>query len=181
MTFLSSLSFPLTLKEFLPSVVPKEEQAERGDEGSVFVPQQDLYAIDLEQYRYSGVNLTGFRILNVENPQVSAIIDKWSMERLQTVPRLEPGLMAGVMMVRRSLGTPSPFSAGEESEKACSSFGFCQAEPKVFSALCFRQKKSLTNLQAAASGSFSSWKPGCKADRPIPGFLGRSSGSSQWP
>lgn len=69
----------------------------------MFFPQQDLYAIDLEQYRYSGVNLTGFRILNVDNPHVSAIVDKWSMERLQMAPRLEPGLIAGVMMVRRSL------------------------------------------------------------------------------
>lgn len=68
-----------------------------------FPPQQDLYALDLEQYRYSGVNLTGFRILNVENPHVSAIIDKWSMERVQTAPKPVPGLIAGVMMVRRSL------------------------------------------------------------------------------
>nr|XP_020656261.1 glutamate receptor ionotropic, kainate 3 [Pogona vitticeps] len=63
----------------------------------------DLYALDLEQYRYSGVNLTGFRILNVENPHVSAIIDKWSMERLQTAPKPEPGLMAGVMMTDAAL------------------------------------------------------------------------------
>lgn len=61
---------------------------------------KDLYALDLEQYRYSGVNLTGFRILNVENPHVSAIIEKWSTERLQVAPRPEPGLIAGVMMVR---------------------------------------------------------------------------------
>lgn len=68
-----------------------------------FLFQQDLYALDLEQYRYSGVNLTGFRILNVDNPHVSAIIDKWSMERLQTASKPEPGLIAGVMMVRWSL------------------------------------------------------------------------------
>ncbi|KAJ6640445.1 hypothetical protein lerEdw1_013732, partial [Lerista edwardsae] len=63
----------------------------------------DLYALDLEQYRYSGVNLTGFRILNVENPYVSAIIDKWSTERLQLAPRPEPGLIAGVMMTDAAL------------------------------------------------------------------------------
>uniref|UniRef100_A0A8C5WUI1 Glutamate receptor n=1 Tax=Laticauda laticaudata TaxID=8630 RepID=A0A8C5WUI1_LATLA len=68
-----------------------------------FFSQQDLYALDLEQYRYSGVNLTGFRILNVDNPHVSAIIDKWSMERLQTAPKPEPGLMAGVMMTDAAL------------------------------------------------------------------------------
>ncbi|KFV75019.1 Glutamate receptor ionotropic, kainate 3, partial [Dryobates pubescens] len=59
----------------------------------------DLYALDLEPYRYSGVNLTGFRILNVENPHVSSIIEKWSMERLQAAPKAELGLLNGVMMV----------------------------------------------------------------------------------
>lgn len=61
---------------------------------------QDLYALDLEPYRYSGVNLTGFRILNVDNPHVSAIVEKWSMERLQAAPRAESGLLDGVMVVQ---------------------------------------------------------------------------------
>lgn len=73
---------------------------------------QDLYALDLEPYRYSGVNLTGFRILNVDNPHVSAIVEKWSMERLQAAPRAESGLLDGVMMVRpqggQTQGPPSP-------------------------------------------------------------------------
>uniref|UniRef100_A0ACB8FRA2 Glutamate receptor ionotropic, kainate 3 n=1 Tax=Sphaerodactylus townsendi TaxID=933632 RepID=A0ACB8FRA2_9SAUR len=63
----------------------------------------DLYALDLEQYRYSGVNLTGFRILNVENPHVSAITEKWSTERLQVAPKPEPGLIAGAMMTDAAL------------------------------------------------------------------------------
>ncbi|CAM4655008.1 unnamed protein product [Lepidochelys olivacea] len=63
----------------------------------------DLYALDLEPYRYSGVNLTGFRILNVENPHVSAITEKWSMERLQATPRVESGLLDGVMMTDAAL------------------------------------------------------------------------------
>ena len=73
---------------------------------------KDLYALDLEPYRYSGVNLTGFRILNVDNPHVSAIVEKWSMERLQAAPRAESGLLDGVMMVlpldAPDLGLPSP-------------------------------------------------------------------------
>lgn len=68
---------------------------------------QDLYALDLEPYRYSGVNLTGFRILNVDNPHVSAIVEKWSMERLQAAPRAESGLLDGVMMVSQP-GGPDP-------------------------------------------------------------------------
>ncbi|XP_070105229.1 glutamate receptor ionotropic, kainate 3 isoform X3 [Equus caballus] len=63
----------------------------------------DLYALDLEPYRYSGVNLTGFRILNVDSPHVSAIVEKWSMERLQAAPRAESGLLDGVMMTDAAL------------------------------------------------------------------------------
>nr|XP_033812399.1 glutamate receptor ionotropic, kainate 3 [Geotrypetes seraphini] len=62
----------------------------------------DLYALDLEPYRYSGVNLTGFRILNMENPYVAAIAEKWSMERLQVVPRPD-GLLSGVMTTDAAL------------------------------------------------------------------------------
>ncbi|XP_068125155.1 glutamate receptor ionotropic, kainate 3 isoform X2 [Hyperolius riggenbachi] len=63
----------------------------------------DLYALDLEPYRYSGVNLTGFRILNVENPYVSAIVEKWSMERLQAAPKPETGLLDGIMTTDAAL------------------------------------------------------------------------------
>lgn len=56
--------------------------------------------MDVEPYRYSGVNMTGFRILNTENSQVSSIIEKWSMERLQAPPKPDSGLLDGFMTVR---------------------------------------------------------------------------------
>lgn len=36
----------------------------------------------------------------MENPHVSSIIEKWAMERLQSAPKAELGLLDGVMMVR---------------------------------------------------------------------------------
>lgn len=60
---------------------------------------QDLFALDMEPYRYSGVNMTGFRILNTENSQVLSIIEKWSMERLQAPPKPDSGLLDGFMTV----------------------------------------------------------------------------------
>lgn len=60
---------------------------------------QDLFALDVEPYRYSGVNMTGFRILNTENSQVTAIMEKWSMERLQAPPKPDSGLLDGFMTV----------------------------------------------------------------------------------
>ncbi|KAG7261337.1 hypothetical protein CRUP_035668 [Coryphaenoides rupestris] len=54
---------------------------------------KDLLALDMEPYRYSGVNMTGFRILNTE--KLSG--DKWSMERLQAPPKADSGLLDGFM------------------------------------------------------------------------------------
>lgn len=68
-----------------------------------FFFSQDLFALDVEPYRYSGVNMTGFRILNTENSQVSSIIEKWSMERLQAPPKPDSGLLDGFMTVWISL------------------------------------------------------------------------------
>lgn len=62
------------------------------------VCQKDLMAIDLEPYRFCGVNMTGFRILNVDNPQVASIVEKWSMER-QIPPKPDSGLLEGIMTV----------------------------------------------------------------------------------
>jgi ionotropic kainate glutamate receptor 1 len=43
--------------------------------------------------------MTGFRLLNIDSPHVSSIIEKWSMERLQAPPRPETGLLDGMMTV----------------------------------------------------------------------------------
>ncbi|XP_023583373.1 glutamate receptor ionotropic, kainate 2 isoform X5 [Trichechus manatus latirostris] len=63
----------------------------------------DLFALDVEPYRYSGVNMTGFRILNTENTQVSSVIEKWSMERLQAPPKPDSGLLDGFMTTDAAL------------------------------------------------------------------------------
>ncbi|TKS81579.1 Glutamate receptor ionotropic, kainate 2 [Collichthys lucidus] len=64
---------------------------------------EDLFALDVEPYRYSGVNMTGFRILNTENSQVASIIEKWSMERLQAPPKPDSGLLDGFMTTDAAL------------------------------------------------------------------------------
>uniref|UniRef100_A0A3P8S6H6 Glutamate receptor n=1 Tax=Amphiprion percula TaxID=161767 RepID=A0A3P8S6H6_AMPPE len=60
----------------------------------------DLMAIDLEPYRFCGVNMTGFRILNVDNPQVSSIVEKWSMER-QMPPKPDSELHSNLLSGQR--------------------------------------------------------------------------------
>uniref|UniRef100_A0A8C6V100 Glutamate receptor n=1 Tax=Neogobius melanostomus TaxID=47308 RepID=A0A8C6V100_9GOBI len=62
----------------------------------------DLMAIDLEPYRFCGVNMTGFRIINTDNPQVASIVEKWSMER-QIPPKPDSGLLEGIMTTDAAL------------------------------------------------------------------------------
>ncbi|XP_037392925.1 glutamate receptor ionotropic, kainate 3 [Pygocentrus nattereri] len=62
----------------------------------------DLMAINLEPYRFCGVNLTGFRILNVDNPQVASIVEKWSTEK-QIPPKPDSGLLEGIMTTDAAL------------------------------------------------------------------------------
>ena len=64
-----------------------------------FVPPKDLFALDLEPYRYSGVNMTGFRLLNIDNSQVASVVERWSMERMQAPPKPETGMLEGMMTV----------------------------------------------------------------------------------
>ncbi|KAJ8412533.1 hypothetical protein AAFF_G00128690 [Aldrovandia affinis] len=68
-----------------------------------FFTTLDLFALNLEPYRFSGVNMTGFRLLNIENPQVASVMEKWSMERLQVSPKPEAGLLNGVMTTEAAL------------------------------------------------------------------------------
>ncbi|XP_069492458.1 glutamate receptor ionotropic, kainate 1 isoform X1 [Ambystoma mexicanum] len=83
-----------------------------------FFTTMDLFALDLEPYRYSGVNMTGFRLLNVESAQVSSIIDKWSMERLQGPPRPETGLLDGMMTTEAALMYDAVYMAAVASQRA---------------------------------------------------------------
>lgn len=64
---------------------------------------KDLFALDLEPYRYSGVNMTAFRLLNLDNPNVASIVQKWSAEWQFAPYRPESGLMSGMMTVRIDL------------------------------------------------------------------------------
>lgn len=69
-----------------------------------FLPTfKDLFALDLEPYRYSGVNMTAFRLLNLDNPYVASVVQKWSTELQFALYRPESGLMSGTMTVRIDL------------------------------------------------------------------------------
>ncbi|XP_055500460.1 LOW QUALITY PROTEIN: glutamate receptor ionotropic, kainate 1 [Leucoraja erinacea] len=68
-----------------------------------FFTTLDLFALNLEPYRYSGVNMTGFRLLKIDNPHVAYIIEKWSMERLQAPPKPDSGLLDGMITTDAAL------------------------------------------------------------------------------
>uniref|UniRef100_A0A8C9NKG3 Glutamate receptor n=1 Tax=Serinus canaria TaxID=9135 RepID=A0A8C9NKG3_SERCA len=97
-----------------------------------FFTTLDLFALDLEPYRYSGVNMTGFRLLNVENPHVSAVVDKWSMERLQAPPKPDSGLRDGTMTTEAALMYDAVYMVAVASQRA--------AQMTVSSLQCHRHK-----------------------------------------
>uniref|UniRef100_A0A673MZS5 Glutamate receptor n=1 Tax=Sinocyclocheilus rhinocerous TaxID=307959 RepID=A0A673MZS5_9TELE len=68
----------------------------------IILSTDDLMAINLEPYRFCGVNMTGFRILNVDNPQVASIVEKWSLER-QFPPKPDSGILEGIMTTDAAL------------------------------------------------------------------------------
>ncbi|XP_077361990.1 glutamate receptor ionotropic, kainate 1-like isoform X1 [Festucalex cinctus] len=82
-----------------------------------FFTTLDLFALDLEPYRYSGVNMTGFRLLNIDDPWVAATLDKWAMERLQG-PKQDGGLMDGVMTTDAALMYDAVFLVSVASQRA---------------------------------------------------------------
>ncbi|KAF7387251.1 hypothetical protein HZH68_012928 [Vespula germanica] len=66
------------------------------DQHKVIVTSLDLQTLDLEPYRYSGVNFTGFRLINPEDSTVIEIFEKhkheWGLSGPEQL-RLEPALM----------------------------------------------------------------------------------------
>uniref|UniRef100_A0A8C2GTE7 Glutamate receptor n=1 Tax=Cyprinus carpio TaxID=7962 RepID=A0A8C2GTE7_CYPCA len=83
-----------------------------------FFTTLDLYALDLEPYRYSGVNMTGFRLLNIDNPHVASVMEKWSMERLQAPPKPETGLLDGMMTTEAALMYDAVYLVAAASQRA---------------------------------------------------------------
>ncbi|KAL2096616.1 hypothetical protein ACEWY4_008764 [Coilia grayii] len=83
-----------------------------------FFTSLDLFALDLEPYRYSGVNMTGFRLLNIDNPQVASVVEKWSMERLQAPPKPETGLLDGMMTTEAALMYDAVYMVAAASQRA---------------------------------------------------------------
>ncbi|XP_076245602.1 glutamate receptor ionotropic, kainate 2 [Calliopsis andreniformis] len=65
------------------------------EKNKIIVTSMDLQTIDLEPYQFSGVNFTGVRLIDPENPIVTTIIEKhkheWGLDATQL--RVEPALM----------------------------------------------------------------------------------------
>ncbi|XP_024122285.1 glutamate receptor ionotropic, kainate 1 isoform X2 [Oryzias melastigma] len=82
-----------------------------------FFTTLDLFALDLEPYRYSGVNMTGLRLLNFDDPLVASTMNKWAMDRLQG-PKQEKGLMEGVMTTDAALMYDAVYMVAVAAQRA---------------------------------------------------------------
>uniref|UniRef100_A0A8C6WJQ7 Glutamate receptor n=1 Tax=Neogobius melanostomus TaxID=47308 RepID=A0A8C6WJQ7_9GOBI len=83
-----------------------------------FFTTLDLFALDLEPYRYSGVNMTGFRLLNIDNAPVASVLERWGMERLQSPSKVETGLMEGMMTTEAALMYDAVYMVATASQRA---------------------------------------------------------------
>ncbi|XP_072316363.1 glutamate receptor ionotropic, kainate 1 isoform X3 [Eucyclogobius newberryi] len=97
-----------------------------------FFTTLDLFSLDLEPYRYSGVNMTGFRLLNIDNPQVASVVERWSMERMQAPSKVELGMMEGMMTTEAALMYDAVYMVASASQRA--------AQITVSSLQCHRHK-----------------------------------------
>ncbi|KAM6933901.1 glutamate receptor ionotropic, kainate 1 isoform 3-T3 [Xenentodon cancila] len=82
-----------------------------------FFTTLDLFALDLEPYRYSGVNMTGFRLLNTDNPKVASVLERWAMERLQAPSKVETGMMEGMMTTEAALMHDAVYMVAAASQR----------------------------------------------------------------
>ncbi|TKS80805.1 Glutamate receptor ionotropic, kainate 1 [Collichthys lucidus] len=85
---------------------------------SADVLKQDLFALDLEPYRYSGVNMTGFRLLNIDSRQVASVVERWAMERLQAPSKVETGMMEEMMTTEAALMYDAVYMVAAASQRA---------------------------------------------------------------
>ncbi|XP_057694227.1 glutamate receptor ionotropic, kainate 1 isoform X1 [Corythoichthys intestinalis] len=97
-----------------------------------FFTTLDLFALDLEPYRYSGVNMTGFRLLNIDDPKVASVVERWATERLQAPSKAETGMMEGMMTTEASLMYDAVYMVAVASQRA--------AQLTVSSLQCHRHK-----------------------------------------
>uniref|UniRef100_A0A8C5E5F1 Glutamate receptor n=1 Tax=Gouania willdenowi TaxID=441366 RepID=A0A8C5E5F1_GOUWI len=93
---------------------------------------KDLFALDLEPYRYSGVNMTGFRLLNVDNAQVALVLERWALERLQAPSKVETGMMEGMMTTEAALMYDAVYMVAAASQRT--------SQMTVSSLQCHRHK-----------------------------------------
>ncbi|TSX58281.1 Glutamate receptor ionotropic, kainate 1 [Bagarius yarrelli] len=94
--------------------------------------KQDLFALDLEPYRYSGVNMTAFRLINLDNPNVASVVQKWSADRQFATYRPESGLKSGMMTTSAALMYDAVFMVVVASKRA--------SQMPVSSLQCHRHK-----------------------------------------
>lgn len=51
---------------------------------NLFCSQQDLQTIDLDEFKYSGTNITAFRLVDPENSLVHRTVSEWSQSELRS-------------------------------------------------------------------------------------------------
>ena len=90
--------------ESLPEILKQAQQVGiLVDHYQVIITSLDLHIIDLEPYRYSGVNITGIRLYDPEDPNVITITDNIAASFKEKDEEVPDGLTADKMTVETVL------------------------------------------------------------------------------
>ena len=46
---------------------------------------QDLHLVDLEEFKYGGTNITSFRLVDPNNPEVKEVVRSWSVIKKESM------------------------------------------------------------------------------------------------
>ena len=55
---------------------------------------QDLHMVNLEEFKYGGTNLTAFRLLDPEKPEVKQVVEDWIYGEMRYGRKLDTSVMS---------------------------------------------------------------------------------------
>lgn len=66
------------------------------DYHSYLITSLDLHTVDLDEFKYGGTNITAFRLVDPEKPELQQVIKEWTYGESRFGRKLEPGTASKV-------------------------------------------------------------------------------------
>lgn len=66
------------------------------DYHSYLITSLDLHTVDLDEFKYGGTNITAFRLVDPDKPELLQVVKEWSYGESRFGRKLEPGAASKV-------------------------------------------------------------------------------------